>query len=50
MELENEFKEIMEYAHFWNWLPDWDLAKKIYIEFPDLILCCYHLLIHIWKR
>ncbi len=35
MELENEFKEIMEYAHFWNWLPDWDLVKKIYIEFPD---------------
>lgn len=35
MNLENEFEEIMQYAHYWNWLPDWNIVKKIYIEFPD---------------
>lgn len=35
MNIESDFQEIMEYAHFWNRLPDWQIAKKIYTEFPD---------------
>lgn len=35
MEINDDFEEIMKYAHFWNWLPDWDLAQKIYNEFPE---------------
>lgn len=35
MNIESDFQEIMEYAHFWNRLLDWQIAKKIYTEFPD---------------
>lgn len=35
MELENEFEEIMKYAHYWNWLPDWEIVRKIYTAFPE---------------
>lgn len=35
MNIGSDFQEIMEYAHFWNRLPDWQIAKKIYTEFPD---------------
>lgn len=35
MNIDNDFDEIIKYAHFWNWLPDWDIVKKIYKEFPD---------------
>lgn len=29
------FEEIMQYAHFWNWVPDWQVAKEIYKTFPE---------------
>ncbi len=29
------FEEIMQYAHFWNWVPDWQIAKEIYRSFPN---------------
>lgn len=35
MDINNYFKEIMEYAHYWNWLPDWDIVQKIYSEIPN---------------
>lgn len=35
MNIDNDFDEIMQYAHFWNWLPDWALVKEIYDEFPN---------------
>ena len=35
MDINNDFKEIMNYAHYWNWLPDWDITQKIYGEFPN---------------
>lgn len=28
LNLENEFEEIMQYTHYWNWLPDWEIVKK----------------------
>ncbi len=34
MSVTDDFNEIMEYAHYWNWLPDWDIAKKVYLIFP----------------
>lgn len=34
MNINEDFKEIMEYAHFWNWLPDWNEVQKIYDKFP----------------
>ena len=30
-----DFDEVMDYAHFWNWAPDWSVAKEIYRKFPD---------------
>lgn len=30
-----DFDEICEYAHMWNWAPDWHLVKQIYSAFPD---------------
>lgn len=35
MSVLEDFDEIMEYAHFWNWVPDWNIAKEIYMKFPD---------------
>ncbi len=35
MSITDDFEEIMNYAHYWNWLPDWDIVKEIYQEFPD---------------
>lgn len=35
LNIEKDFKEIMNYAHYWNWLPDWDIVQKIYEEFPN---------------
>ena len=26
---------IYDYAHMWNWGPDWIIVKEIYIKFPD---------------
>lgn len=25
-----DFDEICEYAHMWNWAPDWHMVKQIY--------------------
>ena len=30
-----DFDEICEYAHIWNWSPDWHMVKQIYSAFPD---------------
>ncbi len=35
MILDSYFEEIMKYAHFWNWLPDWELVQKVYNEYPE---------------
>ena len=35
MSINNDFTEIMNHAHFWNWLPDWDIVQKVYQAFPD---------------
>lgn len=35
MSVIEDFDKIMEYAHFWNWAPDWHIAKEIYLKFPD---------------
>ncbi len=34
MNIDDDFKEIMLYAHYWNWLPDWNEVEKIYDTFP----------------
>lgn len=35
IEIYNAFDEIMQYSHFWNWVPDWQIAKEIYQSFPN---------------
>lgn len=35
MSVFEDFDEIMEYAHFWNWVPDWNVAKEVYRKVPD---------------
>lgn len=35
MNVDDDFKEIMDYAHFWNWLPDWGVVQKVYQTVPD---------------
>lgn len=30
-----DFDRIINHAHFWNWAPDWEIVKSIYIRFPD---------------
>ncbi len=35
MNINDSFEEIMNYAHFWNWLPDWNIVQKIYNESPN---------------
>ena len=35
MSINEDFKVIMEYAHFWNWLPDWDIVQEIYDKIPN---------------
>ena len=35
MNINDDFTEIMSYAHCWNWLPDWVVVQKIYQAFPD---------------
>lgn len=29
------FEEIMQHAHFWNWVPDLQVAKDVYKTFPN---------------
>ena len=35
MSVFEDFDEIMEHAHFWNWAPDWNVAKEVYRKVPD---------------
>lgn len=35
MSINEDFSKIMERAHYWNWLPDWDITQQIYRRFPD---------------
>ena len=35
MSINDDFKEIMDYAHFWNWLPDWGVVQEVYQSFPN---------------
>lgn len=35
MNIDEDFNEIIRNAHYWNWLPDWEIVKDIYNEFPD---------------
>jgi hypothetical protein len=35
MNIDDDFKEIMEYAHFWNWLPDWVVVQEVYHTVPN---------------
>lgn len=35
MSVKKDFEEIMNYAHFWNWAPDWGIVESIYQQFPD---------------
>ena len=36
MALQEDFNQIIDYAHFWNWAPDWGEVQRIYEKFPDL--------------
>lgn len=35
MNTNNDFTEIMNHAHYWNWVPDWDVVQKVYQVFPE---------------
>lgn len=35
MNIKDDIDEIMNYAHYWNWLPDWGVVKDIYSTFPE---------------
>ena len=35
MSIFEDFEEIMDYAHFWNWVPDWNVAKEVYGKVPE---------------
>lgn len=35
MSFSNDIEEIMNYAHMWNWIPDWGVVKDIYSKIPD---------------
>lgn len=35
MNINDDFTEIMNYAHYWNWLPDWDVVHEVYQSFPN---------------
>ena len=35
MALQEEINLIIDYAHFWNWAPDWGEVQRIYEKFPD---------------
>ena len=34
MGVQDDFQEIMNHAHFWNWLPDWGVVEEVYAKFP----------------
>lgn len=35
MSINDDFREIMDYAYFWNWLPDWGVVQEVYQSFPN---------------
>ncbi|MBK7428269.1 MAG: hypothetical protein IPI60_15250 [Saprospiraceae bacterium] len=35
MNVSESFDEIIQYSHFWNWAPDWQVVKEIYEIFPE---------------
>lgn len=35
MSIREDFEEIIKYAHFWNWQPDWYIVKETYQNNPD---------------
>lgn len=35
MSIFDDFDEIMDYAHMWNWAPDWQVAKETYTQIPE---------------
>ena len=35
MTIDDAFEEIMQYAHFWNWVPDLQVAREVYQAFPN---------------
>lgn len=35
MSIFDDFDIILDYAHFWNWAPDWNVAKDIYSHIPE---------------
>lgn len=30
-----DFETILDYAHFWNWAPDWNVVNDIYSRIPE---------------
>lgn len=35
MSIKDDFEEIMNHTHFWNWLPDWGVVQDVYKAFPN---------------
>lgn len=35
MELNEAFEEIYNYTHMWNWGPDWEVLRRVYLAFPN---------------
>ena len=35
LSVEKDLEVILDYAHMWNWAPDWYMVKQIYTAFPD---------------
>ena len=35
MDIEDAFDEIMKYVHFWDWVPDWGVARDVYKKIPN---------------
>lgn len=35
MSVFDDFELILNYAHFWNWAPDWNVVKDIYSRIPE---------------
>lgn len=35
MTISKSFDEILNYSHFWNWHPDWEITREIYEQFPN---------------
>ncbi len=35
MNISDDFAAISNYAHYWNWLPDWGIGQEVYKAFPN---------------